>query len=66
MLLSVERGDLAGDEQANTIDASGFSGNVTIRGGDGDDTLVGGSGFDMLNGQGGNDTLWWPERDDRL
>ena len=66
VLLSVERGELAGDEQANTIDASGFSGNVTIRGGGGDDTLVGGSGFDMLNGQGGNDSLVAGDGDDRL
>jgi Ca2+-binding RTX toxin-like protein len=39
------------------LDASAFSGSVTLMGGDGDDILIGGSGDDILMGGGGNDLL---------
>lgn len=39
------------------IDASEFSGQVTLGSGSGDDTLIGGSNDDLLIGGGGNDSL---------
>tara|TARA_R110002072_G_scaffold303121_1_gene494597 strand:+ start:135652 stop:138216 length:2565 start_codon:yes stop_codon:yes gene_type:complete len=39
------------------IDASGFSGHVTLRGGAGNDTLIGGSNDDSLEGGAGNDSI---------
>ncbi|MHC4875350.1 MAG: choice-of-anchor Q domain-containing protein [Planctomycetota bacterium] len=54
---SVEQFILNGSDQANNIDASGYSGDVSIFGGDGNDTLIGGSGNDSIVGEGGNDTV---------
>jgi Ca2+-binding RTX toxin-like protein len=54
---SVEQFILNGSDQANNIDASGYSGDVSIFGGDGNDTLTGGSGNDSIVGEGGNDTV---------
>jgi Ca2+-binding RTX toxin-like protein len=48
---------LVGGEGDNTLDASGFSGNVTLEGAGGHDTLIGGSGDDVLMGGAGRDTL---------
>jgi acrosin len=39
------------------INASAFSGNVTLQGGPGNDTLIGGAGNDSLNGGAGNNVL---------
>ncbi|MGO9922562.1 MAG: beta strand repeat-containing protein, partial [Isosphaeraceae bacterium] len=39
------------------MDASGYSGNVTMYGGVGDDTLIGGSGTNYLDGGSGNNTI---------
>lgn len=44
-------------ESSIQIDASGFSGHVTLIGGTGNDTLIGGSNDDSLEGGGGNDKL---------
>lgn len=57
---------LTGGDSANTIDASAFSGPVTIRGLGGDDTLIGGPGNDLLDGGEGNDTLIGGPGDDTL
>jgi parallel beta-helix repeat protein len=63
---TVERARLTGGVSSNTIDASGFGGNVTLqgvggndtlRGGAGDDSLDGGTGADSIAGNGGNDEL---------
>ncbi len=48
---------LTGGAGDNEIDASGFSGNVTLIGSAGDDTLVGGSGKDSIVGGAGDDDL---------
>ena len=41
----------------HTLNASGFSGTVTLNGGAGNDTLTGGSGLNILNGGAGNDQI---------
>ncbi|NQV27466.1 MAG: hypothetical protein HQ518_24210 [Rhodopirellula sp.] len=48
---------LTGGSGANRLDASGFSGKVTLDGNTGDDTLIGGSNHDRLVGGSGNDSL---------
>lgn len=54
----LERGIFFGSENANTIDARGFSyGDVIIDGGAGNDTIYGGEGNDFLAGQEGDDYL---------
>lgn len=50
----------------NKIDATSFSGSVTLFGGDGDDTLIGGSGNDSLDGSTGADSLVGNNGDDTL
>jgi Ca2+-binding RTX toxin-like protein len=57
-LASVEKADLTGGAGGNLMDASGFSGDVTLRGGVGHDTLIGGSGDDALDGGDGADWLY--------
>jgi Ca2+-binding RTX toxin-like protein len=56
-LTSVENASLGGSATADAIDASGFSGSVTLDGGDGNDTLVGGSADDSILGGAGDDRL---------
>lgn len=48
---------LTGGDHANKLDASAFTGNVTLMGGGGDDTLIGGGGNDSLDGALGDDVL---------
>ena len=57
VLVSIEKARLTGGPGNNRLDASAFSGSVTLMGGDGDDILIGGSGDDILMGGGGNDLL---------
>jgi Ca2+-binding RTX toxin-like protein len=54
---SPELVQLTGGASANTINASGYTGDAVLSGGDGNDSIVGGSGDDILNGQAGDDTL---------
>lgn len=49
--------DHSSDNFSVRIDASAFSGSVTLLGGSADDTLIGGSNDDSLDGGGGNDSL---------
>ena len=56
-LNSIERATLTGSAAANAINATNFSGNVTIIGGDGNDTLTGGSGNDSIDGGNNDDTI---------
>ena len=65
-LSRVERFDLTGGGGNNTLDTSGFSGEVTLRGGAGNDSLVSGNGNDLLEGGDGHDTLNGGEGDDEL
>ena len=48
---------LTGGSGDNRLDASGFSGKVTLDGSTGDDTLIGGANSDRLVGGSGNDSL---------
>lgn len=54
-LQSIELARLTGGVGDNVLDASGFSGSVTLLGGDGNDTLVDASGNDSLVGGNGDD-----------
>jgi Ca2+-binding RTX toxin-like protein len=65
-LTSIERAFLSGGDGNNTIDASDFSGSVTLSGGAGDDILSGGKGADILNGGNGNDKLYGHAGNDKL
>jgi Ca2+-binding RTX toxin-like protein len=53
----IEQAMLTGGAGNNVLDASGFSGNVTLSGGAGNDTLLGGIGNDCLMGGDGNDSM---------
>jgi RHS repeat-associated protein len=57
VLSSIEQAILIGGADGKTLDASGFSGPVTIDGGGGIDTITGGSGADFLTGGIGNDVI---------
>ncbi len=56
-LSGLELALLTGGASANTINASGFSGSVTLLGGAGADTLTGGNFADVLSGEAENDSL---------
>ena len=56
-LTNIQSASLTGGTENDTMDASGFSGSVTLAGGPGDDFLTGGSGSNSLDGGLGNDTL---------
>ncbi|MBC7815335.1 MAG: hypothetical protein IAG10_00380, partial [Planctomycetaceae bacterium] len=56
-LAGFDEAALTGGDQANKLDASAFTGNVTLLGGSGDDTLIGGGGNDSLDGALGDDVL---------
>ncbi len=53
----VEQAILTGGDSANTIDASLFTGPVTVTAGDGNDTITGSDNDDQLFGDGGNDSI---------
>ncbi len=54
---AIEQAQLTGGQSANTIDASGFNGPVTLDGGGGNDLLTGGDGGAVITGGAGNDTI---------
>jgi Ca2+-binding RTX toxin-like protein len=56
-LVSVERANLTCGNFGNTMNASAFSGDVTLTGGNGKDFLSGGSGNDLINGLNGADVI---------
>lgn len=56
-LAGIERAFLHGGPRANVMDASQFSGSVTLNGGYGDDILIGGTSNDVLLGSDGDDQL---------
>jgi len=65
-LTSVEAATLVGGPSANTIDASGFSGNTILQGLGGNDTLTGGAGGSILIGGAGDDQITGASGDDLL
>lgn len=55
---SIEGAHLVGSgHSAMLLDASDFSGAVSLKGGSGHDTLIGGKGNNLLKGNAGNDSL---------
>jgi Ca2+-binding RTX toxin-like protein len=59
-LLGIETAEIAGTNLfpiPDLFDATGFTGDVTLRGGAGNDTLLGGAGDDSFDGGSGNDRL---------
>jgi len=66
VLSGIEEVRITAGASANLLDASLFSGQVTLIGAGGDDTLRGGSGADVLIGNAGEDTLDGGDGDDRL
>jgi Ca2+-binding RTX toxin-like protein len=56
-LLGIEQANLTGGSSNNTLNASTFTGSVTLSGGAGADTLYGGTANDSLNGGDGADLL---------
>lgn len=66
VVVSVETAHLTGGTGNNKLDATAFTGNVTLIGGAGKDTLIGGSGNDSLQGDAGNDSLRGRDGDDLL
>ena len=65
-LADIETVVLSGGPSANTLDASAFTGQVTLIGAGGDDILIGGSGADILQGGDGDDTLIGGRGSDQL
>ncbi|MGB8168262.1 MAG: hypothetical protein WCF18_12265, partial [Chthoniobacteraceae bacterium] len=56
-LAKIQKAEIFGSLGADLLDASGFSGSVTLHGGAGDDTLVGTTGDDTLDGGADNDRI---------
>ena len=56
-LTSIELADLSGGAGDDSLDASAFTGNVTLSGGIGNDVLLAGAGNDVLDGGRDNDIL---------
>lgn len=57
-LNGIEQATLSGGAGGNALDASNFSGNVTLFGMAGNDTLSGGAGNDVLLGGDGSDSVF--------
>lgn len=57
VLSGIESANLTGGAGNNVLNASAFTGAVTLNGGAGNDTLQGGKGSDVLTGGLGNDSL---------
>ncbi len=66
VLVGIETAQLTGGISNNKLDASAFTGNVTLIGDAGNDTLIGGSGNDSLRGDVGNDSLKGGDGNDSL
>jgi CSLREA domain-containing protein len=66
VVVGIETAHLTGGTGNNKLDASAFTGSVTLIGGAGSDTLIGGSGNDSLQGDVGNDLLKGRDGNDSL
>ena len=65
-IVQIEEAVLIGNDGHNKLDASDFSGDVTLRGGGGWDSLFGGAGNDLIEGGTGNDSLRGGDGHDQL
>jgi Ca2+-binding RTX toxin-like protein len=52
---NIQKAELVGTTADDRLDASAFTGPVTLRGGAGDDVLIGGLGQDVIAGGDGDD-----------
>jgi Ca2+-binding RTX toxin-like protein len=66
VLIGIQRATLRGGASNNRIDASRFSGPVSLLGFGGDDVLIGGAFADQLRGSAGRDTLIGNDGNDAL
>lgn len=66
ILSSIEAAILTGGSGNNTLNASGFSGQLKLDGGAGNDFLVGGSNRNFFTGGTGNDTVRGGASDDTI
>lgn len=66
VLSNIEAAQITGGTAGNKLDASLFTGDVTLIGDAGNDTLTGGSGNDLLQGDVGNDLLKGRDGNDTL
>jgi uncharacterized delta-60 repeat protein len=57
ILIGIDEAWVVGSGGKDTLNASAFTGPVTLDGGAGSDTLIGGFGDDLLKGGAGNDSL---------
>ncbi|WP_422370452.1 VCBS domain-containing protein [Hoeflea sp.] len=62
--LNFESVSINGLNADDVIDASGYTGPVSLNGGDGDDIVTGGSGNDILVGDDGDDIMYGGDGDD--
>lgn len=65
-LSGIEKAQLVGGTNAVQINASSFTGTVTLTGGSGSDLLIGTSGADLMSGGAANDTLQGGAGDDTI
>ena len=63
---SIETAYLKGGKGNNLLDATAFTGDVTLIGVGGADTLRGGSGNDLISGRSGNDSITGGQGNDTL
>ena len=66
VITSIETAYLKGGNSNNRLNASAFTGNVTLIGVGGDDTLRGGAGDDLIYGRAGADSMLGGDGDDTL
>ena len=65
-LSNIEAVSLTGSAGDDNIDASSFTGSVTINAGSGNDTILGAEGASLLNGQNGADVITGQAGDDSI
>lgn len=65
-LSNIEKASLTGSAGADEIDATSFTGNVTVNAGSGNDTITGAAGASVLNGQNGADVITGQAENDTL
>ncbi|MHC4877918.1 MAG: beta strand repeat-containing protein [Planctomycetota bacterium] len=66
VLDSIDFAELSGSSEADTFDATGFSGDTAVELFGGNDVFLGGSGDDFVVGNGGNDSLVGNDGNDLL
>ncbi len=65
-LTGIELASLTGSAAADDINASAFTGSVSVTGGAGNDVIIGAVGASLLNGNNGNDTITGQANNDSI